>query len=222
MQNNQGIMVEKYVLSIPNYMNKLTDGNYHVAYNIKGEEKTQFNIFTVTSGEQNIIDVEMDKYDTKVIINEKTKEVDNLKVTIDNIVAENGGQVFHIILAKFEGSPNRPILYVMLESPDTCRNNYSSDVDEIINSVHMLTDNEIYIDFTSTDYKGEQYKDVVKCLKEKGFSNVKVNNLQDIIFGIVVQSGSVETVTINGENNYTKGMWIDNQAEVTINYHGKQ
>ena len=83
-----------------------------------------------------------------------------------------------------------------------------SDVDE----------NQIRINFTSSDYFGKDYKDVVSELKAMGFANVTEQPLYDIELGITTE-GSADYISINGSTDYKKGDIFEKDATVIVPYH---
>ncbi len=78
---------------------------------------------------------------------------------------------------------------------------------------------KIYAPLTSKEAKGMQYADVVKQFEEKGFQNVKVEPIYDIITGWIKKDGEVESVSINGSKDFTVNTSYNVDAEVIINYH---
>ena len=75
------------------------------------------------------------------------------------------------------------------------------------------------VPITSKKAKGKQYKDVVNMFKEKGYVNVKTEKIQDLITGWIKKDGEVESVKIDGKDNYSEydSYYID--TEVIITYH---
>lgn len=78
---------------------------------------------------------------------------------------------------------------------------------------------KIYAPLTSKEAKGMQYADVVKQFEEKGFQNVKVEPIYDIITGWIKKDGEIESVSINGSKDFTVNTSYNVDSEVVINYH---
>ena len=78
---------------------------------------------------------------------------------------------------------------------------------------------KIYAPLTSKEAKGMKYADVVKQFEEKGFQNVKVEPIYDIITGWIKKDGEVGTVAINGNKDFTVNTSYNVDAEVVISYH---
>ena len=66
---------------------------------------------------------------------------------------------------------------------------------------------------------GLDYNRVVEIFKEKGFTNIKLEKIEDLITGWVTKEGEVEKVTVNGDENYAPDKWVDASVEVVIYYH---
>lgn len=71
----------------------------------------------------------------------------------------------------------------------------------------------------SSVMKGRTYTDVVEIFEEKGFKNIRLEKLEDLIFGWLTKDGEVEKVTVGGEENYSADKWVDSNTEIVIYYH---
>lgn len=71
----------------------------------------------------------------------------------------------------------------------------------------------------SSIQKGEDYKDVVKEFEDSGFKNIKTKKLDDLITGWVTGDGEVESVSVDGDKDYSPDDWYPNDVEVVITYH---
>lgn len=79
--------------------------------------------------------------------------------------------------------------------------------------------NEITVPANSSDFKGENYEDVVRELSDAGFVNVCSIAMSDMVFGLLTKEGQVETVSINGTTEYKKDVAFPSDAEIIIRYH---
>lgn len=70
----------------------------------------------------------------------------------------------------------------------------------------------------SSDFKGEDYRDVVSEFEENGFTNIETEKLDDLITGWVTKDGEVELVSVDGDVEYSTG-WYPENVEVVITYH---
>ena len=85
-------------------------------------------------------------------------------------------------------------LHIIMTSPDNSKIDYDSDYKAVVSGIYIPKESEIRIDFTSKDYKGQNINDVIAVLEEKGFQNVKAENLQDIMLGVFTKEGAVENI----------------------------
>lgn len=79
-------------------------------------------------------------------------------------------------------------------------------------------ENQIRINFTSSDYYGDDHKEVVSELQSMGFTNVTEQPLYDIVLGITTE-GSADYISINGSTDYHKGDIFEKDAAVIVPYH---
>lgn len=67
--------------------------------------------------------------------------------------------------------------------------------------------------------KGRTYQDVVSNFKEKGFTNIKTEALEDLVTGWMTKDGEVESVSVDGNEGYSADVWYSNNVDVVITYH---
>lgn len=67
--------------------------------------------------------------------------------------------------------------------------------------------------------KGREYQDVIKEFEGKGFKNIKTEVLDDLITGWLIKDGEVESVSVDGDEDYSPDVWYLNDVEVIITYH---
>lgn len=67
--------------------------------------------------------------------------------------------------------------------------------------------------------KGRNYQEAVDDFTSNGFTNVKTEKLEDLISGWLTKDGEVETVSVDGDENYSADSWYPNSVEVVITYH---
>lgn len=72
---------------------------------------------------------------------------------------------------------------------------------------------------SEADFKGTDYRNAVRLLKEAGFTNITAAPVYDIVFGVLVKEGEVSKVTIDGQDDYTAGDLFDPGAPVIVSYH---
>ncbi|MGD6873739.1 DUF4839 domain-containing protein [Sutcliffiella horikoshii] len=71
----------------------------------------------------------------------------------------------------------------------------------------------------SSVQEGRDYQEVVDEFKEKGFNNIKTEKLEDLITGWLTKDGEVESVSVDGDKDYSPDVWYSNDVEVVITYH---
>ncbi|MCR1824938.1 DUF4839 domain-containing protein [Terrisporobacter muris] len=71
----------------------------------------------------------------------------------------------------------------------------------------------------SSSMNGLNYKSVVESFEDNGFTNIKLEKIEDLITGWLIKEGEVEEVSVGGNFDYSSGEWIDADTEVIIRYH---
>lgn len=71
----------------------------------------------------------------------------------------------------------------------------------------------------SSVMKGKDYESVVKLFEEKGFTNIKLEKIEDLITGWLTKEGEVEEVSVGGDFDYSPDKWVLADTEVVIRYH---
>lgn len=82
-----------------------------------------------------------------------------------------------------------------------------------------LAENEVRIDFTNEEAKGQNYEEFIVELQNKGFTNIDVIVFDDLILGWLTEDGEIEEVTINDSLEYTSGSVFNNDAYIVVSYH---
>jgi hypothetical protein len=71
----------------------------------------------------------------------------------------------------------------------------------------------------SIHQKGEDYQKVIDNFEKKGFKNIRTEKLEDLILGWFTKDGEVESVSVDGNEDYSPDVWYPNDVEVVITYH---
>lgn len=71
----------------------------------------------------------------------------------------------------------------------------------------------------SSVMKGSDYKSVLESFTEAGFTNVKLEKIEDLITGWLTKDGEVEEVSVGGDVDYAPDMWVPADTAVIIRYH---
>ena len=87
-----------------------------------------------------------------------------------------------------------------------------------------LGENDIQVTFSTKDFKGKDHEEVVKLLKETGFTNVTEEKKEDInpdskLKFLSKKDGEVEKVTIGENDSFKKGDIFSKDDEVIVLYH---
>lgn len=67
--------------------------------------------------------------------------------------------------------------------------------------------------------KGREYQSVVEDFEGKGFTNIKIEKLEDLLTGWMTKDGEVEKVSVDGDEGYSADAWYPNDVDVIITYH---
>lgn len=71
----------------------------------------------------------------------------------------------------------------------------------------------------SSVQKGRNYEEVKADFESSGFTNIKLEKIEDIITGWLTDDGEVEEVLVGGDSDYSADTWVDAGTEVIIKYH---
>jgi len=80
-------------------------------------------------------------------------------------------------------------------------------------------ENEISINYSSSQLEEKNYQDVVLILQENGFINIKTEAKKDLVLGWLANDGEVEHVEINGDYDFSSGSKFQKDAEIIVIYH---
>lgn len=78
---------------------------------------------------------------------------------------------------------------------------------------------KIQVPAGSATLEGKNYEDVVKQFKGKGFSNITIEPEGDLITGWLTEKDSVDSISINGIDDFSAMNWFAPNAQVVIRYH---
>ena len=71
----------------------------------------------------------------------------------------------------------------------------------------------------SSIQKSKDYQKVVDEFESSGFTNIKLEKLDDLVTGWLTKDGEVESVSVDGDVKYSADRWYKNDVEVVITYH---
>lgn len=84
-----------------------------------------------------------------------------------------------------------------------------------------LAEDEVKLDVSASEYKYKNFEEVVTDLETLGFTNIKLNILYDIVWGWT-EEGEVDSVSVNGNDNFKKGDVFKKDTPIVITYHMKE
>lgn len=67
--------------------------------------------------------------------------------------------------------------------------------------------------------EGRNYEEVIADFEEKGFTNIRTEQVDDLVTGWITKEGEVATVTVGGDEGYSADEWVPADIEVVITYH---
>ena len=80
-------------------------------------------------------------------------------------------------------------------------------------------DTQVKVNYEVSDLVGENYKDVETNLKNNGFENIELKKEEDLITGWLTKDGEVESVAIDGNEEFVKEDKFDKDVAVQVVYH---
>ncbi len=69
------------------------------------------------------------------------------------------------------------------------------------------------------DFLGENYRNIYNTLTDAGFTNITLTPVYDIILGIFATAEDVESLTVDGYDDYEQGEVFDIDVPIVITYH---
>ena len=94
---------------------------------------------------------------------------------------------------------------------------YMSDV---IIKIYYHNIKTVYAPFAADEIpEDELYESVKKQFEDAGFTNIKGEPIEDLIFGWLTKDGQIESVTINGNKNFDDFESFAFDTDVIIKYH---
>lgn len=72
---------------------------------------------------------------------------------------------------------------------------------------------------SSDDAKGANYEELLAQFEAAGFTNIKLEPIDDLILGFLTSDGEVEEITVNGKDVFTERMDVEPNVPVVISYH---
>lgn len=89
----------------------------------------------------------------------------------------------------------------------------------VIASQPEETSGGLKVPASASNYKGQDYQDVMKELEDAGFTNIKTEAIDDLITGWLTKDGEIERISIDGNSSFSEGDRFKENAVVRIKYH---
>jgi len=195
------------------------DGDIKYDYDYVEEIVLKYRVKVNIDFEENLL---FSKYDVKLSSSDKTEI---LKHGVDKTVEfflEEGEHTLTFISADDNNISNQVTINVTSNMEVgfdiSCHYNKISVTKKYTDKDEELVDDEIKINFDNSLYIYKNYKIVINDLEKLGFINIKENPMYDIELGWT-DEGEVDSVKIDGKDNYKRGDIFKKNVEVIVSYH---
>ena len=81
------------------------------------------------------------------------------------------------------------------------------------------TDGKIRVNYSSSDFEGNNYEQVISQLEKQGFTNIKTQKIDDLVTGWITKDGEVEEVKIDGYSSFSTNSRFAPDVEIIVSYH---
>lgn len=89
----------------------------------------------------------------------------------------------------------------------------------IITHHNEQLDGKIRVNYSSSDFEGTNYGNVVERLKKQGFTNIKTESIDDLVTGWITKDGEVEEVKIDGHTSFSNSSRYLPDVKIIVRYH---
>ena len=113
----------------------------------------------------------------------------------------------------FEVDCNMELAYVI-----TCEEHRIKVEEQYIDKDQVVETHQAKITMSEADFKKMTLTQVIQQLKTSGFTNVKEEAIYDIVWGITPEE-SIQSVIIDGRQDYRRGEILNKDVEVIVRYH---
>ncbi len=216
-KNNQQIVLNRVELFLPEYFIEKEHTENILSFYSKGDENTTLVIQSIESRNGS----DLSEYDTSFVLSDIPIKTPNVKGNTIVVLAKRDNQIFRIVITEIEKNETEWIRLI-LTSPNNSRTDYTIDYEAIINHIFIPADTDIQILFTSKQLKGKNVDDVVSMLGELGFTNVRTEEIKDVVTGWIDKVGSVDSVSVDSSTSYDSGIWCDRDVQIIVTYHAKK
>jgi hypothetical protein len=217
MTKNSHLVIDRIDFSIPSYFTLASEEVSRAFYSVKKDKGASLGISFDNKKEWS----ELKNFDSKITT--KYNEINVMSQTAEymHLLAKKEGRIYSIHIANIVREAPLDNIHLVLTTYAEDKNEYFEDFEAILSGIYVPTETEIRVDFSQKSYKGKKVEDVIATLKEKGFKNVQSENMKDVIIGIITKEGSVDSILVDGRDDFKEGDWIDEGTEIVVRYHGK-
>ena len=217
-EKNNHLILNRVDVSLPTYLVEEGKDSTSAIYHAKGDEETKLTVLINNNESWDVLS----QYESYVILKREDYSVEAGSGSSLIALAKKDYKVYSVQIVTIWSEFKEQYIHFAFVSEDSCKYDYTADFNSIISGMFFPQDTDIRVDFSPDDYKGKNYEEVLTILQGKGFKNIKVENLGDVILGIFSKEGSVANITIDGNKDFKPGIWINDQSEIVISYHGKK
>lgn len=89
----------------------------------------------------------------------------------------------------------------------------------VVKHYNEQIDGKIRVNYSTSDFEGSNYEEVISQLEKQGFTNIRTNPEEDLITGWITKNGEVEEVEIDGNSNFSSSSRFLPDVEIIITYH---
>lgn len=100
----------------------------------------------------------------------------------------------------------------------TPEDNNSTDVTQVTETTTPISKTAL-LPFDESECIGQNQEDIVKQLKQEGFSNISIESLAELGAEELERKGEICTITIDGNETFSKGAELDKTVAIKITYY---
>ena len=82
-----------------------------------------------------------------------------------------------------------------------------------------VDDGKLNLPISSSDLENTNYEDVIAIFETEGFTNIKTEVIDDLIFGWLTKDGEVEEVSVDGYTTFNTDNRYPPDVEIVVSYH---
>ena len=150
--------------------------------------------------------------DLKIGLISKENDVDKISINGNDSFKEGG---------YYEGDSLIKIYYHSYPDKESKDNANNSSLQE--NNANISepdsNPNNVSMPYSVDGFKGKDYSVVINDLKDAGFTNIELSPIPDLVTGWVTKDGEVESVSVDGNSDFSKGDRFSKDSKIRVDYH---